>query len=255
MAHKSWWVREFQLLPPHNPLLTLSKSFFLTIRFLFQISASCVGPRIHFWSSSDPCQQCCSSPTVNTRSSPDNLNDTWWVRKYFNFFLPITHYWRSVNFTVILTIPFWFRFQQVASILELIDDVVGSLVSLVVILLRLVRICRRIWSSWTARQPVVVAHDHQNEVPLADINHGQNNIPLTDVEGDAANGQNDVIVNEELNIWTHRFRENISCTCNSVIPLSPYFWFFFWLKNTWSFFSDFTVIKVSFYVRFCLSYY
>ena len=180
MAHKSWWVREFQLLPPHNPLLTLSKSFFLTIRFLFQISASCVGPRIHFWSSSDPCQQCCSSPSVNTRSSPDNLNDTWWVRKYFNFFLPITHYWRSINFTVILTIPFWFRFQQVASILELIDDVVGSLVSLVVILLRLVRICRRIWSSWTARQPVVVAHDHQNEVPLADINHGQNNIPLTD---------------------------------------------------------------------------
>ena len=42
--------------------------------------------------------------------------------------------------------------------------------------------------------------DHQNEVPLADINHGQNNIPLTDAEGDAANGQNDVIVNEELNI-------------------------------------------------------
>ena len=86
------------------------------------------------------------------------------------------------------------------SILELIDDVVRSLVSLVVLLLRLVQICRRIWSFWTARQPVVVAHDHQNEVPLADINHGQNNIPLTDAEGDAANSQNDVIVNVELNI-------------------------------------------------------
>ncbi|KAK9987495.1 hypothetical protein SO802_027734 [Lithocarpus litseifolius] len=68
------------------------------------------------------------------------------------------------------------RFQQVASILELIVDVVGSLVSLVVILLRL------------------------NEVPLADINQGQNDIPLTDAEGDVANGQNDVIVNEELKI-------------------------------------------------------
>ena len=73
------------------------------------------------------------------------------------------------------------------SILELIDDVVRSLVSLVVLLLRLVQICRRIWSFWTARQPV-------------DINHGQNDIPLTDAEGDAANGQNDVIGNEELNI-------------------------------------------------------
>ena len=86
------------------------------------------------------------------------------------------------------------------SVLELIDDVVGSIVSLVGLLLRLVRICRRIWSFWTARQPVVVANDHQNEVPLADINYGQNDIPLTDAEADAANGQNDVIVNEELNI-------------------------------------------------------
>ena len=135
----------------------------------------------------DRCHHCCSSPTVNMRSSPDNLNDTRWVRKYFNFFLHITHYRRYINFTVILTIPFCFRFQQVMSILELIDDVVRSLVSLVVLLLRLVQICRRIWSFWTARQPV-------------DINHGQNDIPLTDAEGDAANGQNDVIGNEELNI-------------------------------------------------------
>ena len=102
------------------------------------------------------------------------------------------------------------------SVLQLINDVVESLVSLVDQLLLLIRICRRIWSIWTARQPVVVASDHQNEAPLVDINYGQNDIPLpdaeadaangqndiplTDAEGDAANSQNDVIVNVELNI-------------------------------------------------------
>ena len=86
------------------------------------------------------------------------------------------------------------------SVLKLINDVVGSLVSVVDLLLRLIRKCRRIWSIWTARQPVVVSNDHQNEVPLVDINYGQNDIPLTDAEADAANSQNDVIVNEELNI-------------------------------------------------------
>ena len=171
--------------------------FFSNNLFLFQISASWVG-----W---DPCQHCCFTPTDNTRSSPNNLNGTWRVRKYFNFFLPITHYWRSVNFTVILTIPFCFRFQQVVPVLELIGNVVGSLVSLVVLLRRLIRICRRIWSILTARPPVVVvANAHQNEVPLADINFGQNDIPTTDAGADATNGQNDVIVNKELNIWTHQ---------------------------------------------------
>ena len=86
------------------------------------------------------------------------------------------------------------------SVLELIHNVVGSLVNFVVLLLLLIRICRRIWSIWTARQPVVIANDHQNEVSLADAANGQNHIPLTDAEGDAANGQDDVIVNEELNI-------------------------------------------------------
>ena len=90
------------------------------------------------------------------------------------------------------------------SVLELIHNVVGSLVNFVVLLLLLIRICRRIWSIWTARQPVVIANDHQNEVPLADAKadaaNGQNHIPLTDAEGDAANGQDDVIMNEELNI-------------------------------------------------------
>ena len=85
-------------------------------------------------------------------------------------------------------------------VVELIGKVVGSLVSLVVLLLRLIHICRRIWSILTARPPVVVANDHENEVPLADINYGQNDIPPTDAEADASNGQNDVIVNEELNI-------------------------------------------------------
>ena len=74
------------------------------------------------------------------------------------------------------------------SVLELIDDVVVSLVSLVDQLLRLIRTCRGIWSVWTAGQPAAVASDHQNEVPP------------TDAEADAANGQNDVIVNEESNI-------------------------------------------------------
>nr|POF25659.1 hypothetical protein CFP56_17917 [Quercus suber] len=86
-------------------------------------------------------------------------------------------------------------FQQVVSVLELIHDVVGSLVNFVVLLLLLIRICRRIWSIWTARQPIVVANDHQNVVPLADINYGQNDTPPIDAEADATNGQNDVIVN------------------------------------------------------------
>ena len=85
-------------------------------------------------------------------------------------------------------------------VLELIGNVVGSLVSLVVLLRRLIRICRRIWSILTARPPVVVANYHQNEVPLADINFGQNDVPPTDAGADATNGQNDVIVNKELNI-------------------------------------------------------
>ena len=153
------------------------------------------------------------------------------MRKQFNFFLLITHYWRSVNFTVILTIPFCFRFQQVVSVLKLIDDVVGSLVSLVDLLLQLICTCRRIWSIWTARQPIAIANDHHNEVPLADINYGQNDIPLTD----AANGQNDVIVNKDLNIWTHQFQENIICSlcsCRSfvicVTSKPNVFFFFFW---------------------------
>ena len=88
------------------------------------------------------------------------------------------------------------------SVLELIHNVVGSLVNFVVLLLLLIRICRRIWSIWTARQSVVIANGHQNEVPLtdaeADAANGQNDIPLTDAEGDAANGHDDVIVTEGI---------------------------------------------------------
>ena len=74
------------------------------------------------------------------------------------------------------------------SVLELIDDVVVSLVSLVDLLLQLIRTCRGIWSVWTAGQPAAVANDHQNE------------IPPTDAKADVANGQNDEIVNEESEI-------------------------------------------------------
>ena len=111
-------------------------------------------------------------------------------KQYFNFFLPhiplltlCKFYCYSNNSSF-----FFSRFPQVVSVLELIDDVVMSLVSLVDLLLRLIRTCRGIWSVWTAGQPAAVASDHQNEVPP------------TDAEADAANGQNDVIVNEESNI-------------------------------------------------------
>ena len=198
MNHDGWESFNFFLSTSHY---WRSVKFFFYL-FLFQISASWVGPRTHFWSIWDPCQHCCSAPTVNTRSSPNNLNGTWWVSNISTSSSPISHYWRCVNFTVILTILFFFsRFPQVVSVLELIDDVVVSLVSLVDLLLRLIRTCRGIWSVWTAGQPAAVANDHQNEVPP------------TDAEADAANGQNDVIVNEESNIWTHRFRENLSCMC------------------------------------------
>ena len=66
------------------------------------------------------------------------------------------------------------------SVLELVDGVVRSLVDVVVLFLRLKHICRRIWSILTAGQPVAIANDHQNEVPLAYA------------EADAANGQDDI---------------------------------------------------------------
>ncbi|KAK9987755.1 hypothetical protein SO802_027994 [Lithocarpus litseifolius] len=80
-------------------------------------------------------------------------------------------------------------FRQVGLVLELIYDVAKSLVSLVDQLQRLIRTCREIWSIWTARQPAAIANEHQNEVPPTDAEAAY-----------AANGRNDVIVNEELNI-------------------------------------------------------
>ncbi|KAF3947643.1 hypothetical protein CMV_026250 [Castanea mollissima] len=79
-------------------------------------------------------------------------------------------------------------FQQDVSVLQLIDDVVRSLFSLVDQLQQLIHTCRGIWSIWTARQLAAVANEHQNEVPP------------TNTEADAANGQNDVMMSEELNI-------------------------------------------------------
>ena len=74
-------------------------------------------------------------------------------------------------------------------VLKLIAEVVGSLVSFVVLLLLLIRICRRICSIWrnAARQPVVVGN-------------GLNEIPLADTDADVGNVQNNVIVNVDLNI-------------------------------------------------------
>ncbi|KAL0001982.1 hypothetical protein SO802_015763 [Lithocarpus litseifolius] len=57
--------------------------------------------------------------------------------------------------------------KQVVSVLDLIEEVAGSLVSFSVLLLWLISICRRIWSIWTARQPAVVGNGHKNKVPLA----------------------------------------------------------------------------------------
>ena len=110
MNHDGWESFNFFLSTSHY---WRSVNFFFYL-FLFQISASWVGPRTHFWSTWDPCQHCCSTPTVNTRSSPNNLNGTWWVRNISTSSSPISHYWRCVNFTVILTILFFF-FQISAS--------------------------------------------------------------------------------------------------------------------------------------------
>ena len=45
-------------------------------------------------------------------------------------------------------------------VLELIAEVVGSLV-------RLIRICIMIWSIWRGRQPALVGNAHQEDIPLA----------------------------------------------------------------------------------------
>ena len=53
---------------------------------------------------------------------------------------------------------------------ELIAEVVGSLASFVDQLIRFIRICLRIWSIWTARQPAFVGNGYQDGIPLANAN-------------------------------------------------------------------------------------
>ena len=97
MAHESWWVREFQLLPLHKPLLTLCK-FFLTICFCFRFQLVKLVLELMFEAVRTLVrivvllQQLIRDlhQIISTSSSP------------------ISHYWRSVNFTVILTILFFF---------------------------------------------------------------------------------------------------------------------------------------------------
>ena len=116
------------------------------------------------------------------------------MRKYFNFFLPHIPLLTLCKFYCYSNNSFFFffcfRFQQVVSILELIVDVVGSYVSLVGLLRRLIGTCRAIWSVCTARKPAAVANDPQNEAPPTDA--------------------------EESNIWSLRFQEDLSCTCNTT---------------------------------------
>ena len=161
MAHESWWVREFQLLPLHNPLLTHCK-FFLTICFCFRFQQVKLVLKLIF----DAVRTLVRIVVLlqqlirGLHQIISMAHDGW--ESISTSSSPISHYWRSVNFTVIITIIFFFfffRFQQVVSILELIVDVVGSYVSLVGLLRRLIGTCRAIWSICTARQPAAVAND------------------------------------------------------------------------------------------------
>ena len=52
-------------------------------------------------------------------------------------------------------------------VLELSAEVAGSLASFVVQVIRLIRICIRIWTIWTARQPASVGNGDQDDIPHA----------------------------------------------------------------------------------------
>ena len=74
-------------------------------------------------------------------------------------------------------------------VLELIAEVVGSLV-------RLIRICIRIWSIWRGRQPALVGNCHQEDIPLAGNDEAEADADadveaeaVADVEADATNRQ------------------------------------------------------------------
>ena len=74
-------------------------------------------------------------------------------------------------------------------VLKLIAEVVGSLV-------RLIRICIRIWSIWRGRQPALVGNGHQEDIPLAGNDEAEADADadveaeaVADVEADATNRQ------------------------------------------------------------------
>ena len=74
-------------------------------------------------------------------------------------------------------------------VLEVIAEVVGSLV-------RLIRICIRIWSIWRGRQPALVGNGHQEDIPLAGNDEAEADADadveaeaVADVEADATNRQ------------------------------------------------------------------
>nr|POE81217.1 hypothetical protein CFP56_75387 [Quercus suber] len=74
------------------------------------------------------------------------------------------------------------RIQQVVLVLQLIAEVVGSLAGFVVQLIRLIRICIRIWTIWIARQPASVGNGYQDDIPLAGNDEAE-------AEADATNRQ------------------------------------------------------------------
>ena len=55
-------------------------------------------------------------------------------------------------------------------VLKIVAEVAGSLASFVDQLIRFIRICIRIWTIWTARQPASVGNGYQDYIPLADAN-------------------------------------------------------------------------------------
>ncbi|KAL0009752.1 hypothetical protein SO802_004860 [Lithocarpus litseifolius] len=80
------------------------------------------------------------------------------------------------------------RIQQVVSVLELIAEVVGSLASFVVQLIRLIRIFIRIWTIWTARQPASVGNSYQDDIPLAGNDEADADVEAeAEAEADATN--------------------------------------------------------------------
>ena len=68
-------------------------------------------------------------------------------------------------------------------LLKIVAEVAGSLASFVDQLIRFIRICIRIWTIWTARQPASVGNGYRDDIPLADANDE------AEVDADATNRQ------------------------------------------------------------------